>query len=582
MGENLTHIYPEPGEAAEIRAELDRKVFYLQTLLDTSRELSGLPHPKKILDTFLLMVMGPLGILQGLGAIINTRTGQGHVTGRGVSESVLEQVSGNLPHIRKKYFTERENLSFSMPRITVIPRESLPDHSLCPAQMQVLILWDLPGDFSGFLGLGERITGGSFGEDEMSILLNLTNILTSTLSHAISFMNTQQLNADLLKKNAELEATLGEVREAREKHAKRIFHMQTLSELNSELRSIIDVEKLLRHFLLTAMGSLGIERGFVLAYDREAKSGKTVYRGIEAERWLSPEVCEMLLYSAFDAMEHKSLAPMSFGRFSAPGLFRDAGVDLDVTCGFFFVIDQNFMGVIAFGPPLSGGTFTKNELDLLANQTAGFMAYLENARAFAKINALNEDLTRRNEQLRRTILELTEARDRITILERARAHVRTVLQREAERVAKVRALDCVLILFFALAIGLLFNFAGPQGIALFPESVIKSDFPSVTAVEAQKLIEEKKAVLVDARPKEFYTQKHIKGAISVPLTLFDIIFMMKLGQLDPQRPIIVYGRTISRLYDVEAAIRLKKRDHEDIQVLLGGIRAWEDAGYQVE
>lgn len=582
MGESLKDIQPGIREVGDIRADLDRKVFYLQTLLDTSRELSGLGHPKKILDAFLLMVMGPLGIVQGLGAIVNTETGQGHVTGRGMAEADLEEVGDNLPCIREKYFAQRNHAVFSIPRVHLISKENRADHGLCSVPLRLLILWDLAGGFSGFLGFGDRITGEAYGEDDINILLNLTNILTNALSHAVSFRSVQQLNADLLKKNAELETTLARFEEAREKLDKRFFHMKSLLDLNSELRSLTDEEELIRHFLLATMGPLGIDRGIVFVYDRETKSGRTVRRGVEAGRELRPEAFEKLLFSAFDAMEHKSLAPMSFGRFAAPGLFENAGADFEPACGFFFVIDQSLMGIAAFGPPLSSPTFTDNELNLLSNQTAGFMAYMENARAFARISALNDDLTARNEELRRTITELTEAKHKITLLERARAHVKAVLQREAERVASVRPLDCVLILLFALTLGMLFNFAGPQGIPLVQESVLHSDFPTVTAAEAKKLIEDKNAVTVDARPKELYARKHIPGALSVPLSLFDIIYMMKLSKIDSQRPMIVYGRTVSRLYDVEAARLLKKRDHEDVRVLVGGTAAWEGEGYGVE
>jgi 3-mercaptopyruvate sulfurtransferase SseA len=58
--------------------------------------------------------------------------------------------------------------------------------------------------------------------------------------------------------------------------------------------------------------------------------------------------------------------------------------------------------------------------------------------------------------------------------------------------------------------------------------------------------------------------------------------MMKLGNLDPETPVIVYGRSISRLYDEELAFRLKQRDHDHVRVLSGGLRAWEAQGYPVQ
>lgn len=576
---DIDSALPEKEISRDVSEE---RAFYLQTLLDTSRELARLSHPRMILDSFLLMTMGSLGIVQGMAALINTETGQADSAGRGIPGTVVEELRRNLPRIREKHFTAAKIPNFSLPWIKLIPGDILARDELCPDQVRILVLWEIPGGYSGFLGLGARITGRPFNEDELDVLLDLTDILTNSLSRALSFQDVQQRNTELLSNNSTLKARLDQVKGAREELDKRVFHLKTLSDLNDELRSTIEIEELLRSYLHTAMGSLGIGRGFVLAYDRIAKEETTVYCGTEPEKQLGPEACEKLLYKAFDAMEHKTVAPMSIGRLNSPGLLKDFGIELNAACGFFFVIEQEFMGIAVFGTPLSGRPLTADDLELLSTQTAGLTAYLENSRAFSKINSLNEDLTSKNEQLRRTIQELTEAKTRITILERTRAHLRAILQREAERTARVNPVDCGLILLFALLMGVLFNFASPHGIPILPISVIDSDFPSVSATEARKLIEEKNAVLVDARPKLLYTQKHIAGAISVPLTLFDLIYMMKLGMLDPQRPLIVYGRHISRLYDVEVAQRLKKRDHDNVKVLPGGVRAWEDAGYQVQ
>ncbi len=569
----------EPRKSLE---NLEKKAFYLQTLLDTSRELADLVQPRQILDRFLLMVMGALGIVQGIGAVINTDTGQGLVAGRGIPDPALNEISNNIPEISKKYFSERGKPLGTTPRVKVITGDAITGQGLCSAHMQVLILSDLlPGGFSCLLALGERITGEPLSEQDNSVLLNLANILANSLSHAISLMNIQQMNADLLKKNAELEATIEDFGQTRQNLEKRYFHIESLMDLNAELRSLIDEDELLRLFLLASMGPIGIEKGFILVYDREDRVAKSAYRGIENGKALHPQVCEMLLYSAFDKTEPKSLTNMSFGRFDAPGIFKEAGIDIEPECAFFFVIDLSCMGIAAFGPPVSGNSLSSNERSLMAGQMAGFMAYLEKARAFSMIKKLNEDLTSRNEQLTQTVQDLTRAMNRITALEKSRTHLKMVVQKEAERVSRASWLDCALIFFFALGLGLLFNLA-PQGISFLPESVTKSAFPSASVVEARKLVEEGAAVLVDARPKELYDRSHIKGAINIPLSLFDTMYPVTLGELDLKRPVIVYGRTVSRLYDVEFANRLKKRAHEDVRVLPGGVREWETEGHQVK
>lgn len=156
------------------------------------------------------------------------------------------------------------------------------------------------------------------------------------------------------------------------------------------------------------------------------------------------------------------------------------------------------------------------------------------------------------------------------------------MQKETERIDRASTFDFVLVLFLALAVGIIYNGVAPQGIPLVQESVMRARSATVDPKTARRMIEEQGALLVDARPKELFDQKHIQGAVNIPLSLFDIMYMMKLSSLDPERPLIVYGRNISRLYDEELAFRLKQRDHEQVRILDGGLSAWEAQGYQVE
>ena len=78
------------------------------------------------------------------------------------------------------------------------------------------------------------------------------------------------------------------------------------------------------------------------------------------------------------------------------------------------------------------------------------------------------------------------------------------------------------------------------------------------------------ALFIDARPAGFYDQMHIKGATSLPLTLFDLMYMMDLGSVSKTKDIIVYGRTLSSLYDEHVARKLILRGHKNTMVLNGG------------
>ena len=381
----------------------------------------------------------------------------------------------------------------------------------------------------------------------------------------------------------DLHEALDRARNIQEELDRRIFHLQTLSDLNSELCLSTRTEELLRSFLLVIMGALGVSQGFALVYDRETKGVRTAVRGLRLAGELSADAVEKLLYKSFEASENRSLAPMSITAITVPPeVLTEAGIQIEARAGALYVIDQKSLGIILLGPTITGVAPRPEEKELLFAHAASFMLFLKNARSFETIQALNDDLVRRNEELRRTITELTEARHTIAMFEVARAHIRSLVQRELQHVGRVNLLDLGSIFLLATVLGVLFNFASPHSVPLLPETLFRPSSTPIEAAAAKDLLEAGKAVLVDARPQELYAQQHIKGAINVPSALFDIVHMMKLGNLEDEQTIIVYGRTISKLYDEEVAHRLRQRDHENVKVLTGGLRALESLDYQVE
>ena len=151
-----------------------------------------------------------------------------------------------------------------------------------------------------------------------------------------------------------------------------------------------------------------------------------------------------------------------------------------------------------------------------------------------------------------------------------------------EPVHPITVPEVLLILIVSAGVALLFNASSPNGVSLLPESLFRPSPRVVTASEVKLMWEKTDAVLVDARPVEFYRLKHIRGAVNVPLDVFDVVYMMKLNGLAPERRIIVYGRTISRHFDEEVAHRLTQRDRKDVMVFTGGLSAWEKQGFPVE
>ncbi len=159
-----------------------------------------------------------------------------------------------------------------------------------------------------------------------------------------------------------------------------------------------------------------------------------------------------------------------------------------------------------------------------------------------------------------------------------------MIEKEVERQFRTPALswfDFIVILVVSLLCGITFNISNPNGIKLLPISWAGEPISRASPSMAMAKHREGKALFLDARPPSFYEQGHIEGAVNVPLALFDIMYMMELSDVDKLRDIVVYGRTISSLYDEHVARKLILRGHKSTMILKDGLSAWEKKGYSV-
>jgi len=157
-----------------------------------------------------------------------------------------------------------------------------------------------------------------------------------------------------------------------------------------------------------------------------------------------------------------------------------------------------------------------------------------------------------------------------------------IIEREHSRQykpPKLSVFDFIIILILSGLCALIFNQSNPNGIQLFPKITLNSNIQMVPPSVAFKEMKNGKTQFVDAMPATFYEQEHIVGAVNIPLSVFDIMYMMGLSDVDKSQRIIVYGRTVSRLYDIRLANKLFLRGHKNIQVLEGGLPFWKKKGY---
>ena len=147
---------------------------------------------------------------------------------------------------------------------------------------------------------------------------------------------------------------------------------------------------------------------------------------------------------------------------------------------------------------------------------------------------------------------------------------------------RVSWLDFLSIIGLSVVLALVFNQSNPNGIALFPKPIERKAIPLITPSDAMAEMRKGDVFFVDAGPEGFYQKKHIQGAISVPLSFFDILYPVDFADMGKAKKVIVCGGTVSRLYDWELAGKLRQKGHRNVCVLEGGTTAWEKAGYPLK
>jgi rhodanese-related sulfurtransferase len=154
--------------------------------------------------------------------------------------------------------------------------------------------------------------------------------------------------------------------------------------------------------------------------------------------------------------------------------------------------------------------------------------------------------------------------------------------KEHYQAPRITWLDFVLIFGVTIICALLFNFANPQGLRLTQKSWSEDPIAAITPTDANQKYKKGEILFLDARPSSFYDQEHIKGALSLPSDLFDIAYLMELERIDRSQEIVVYGQTISSLYDEQVADKLRLRGHTNVSILAGDLSAWKKKGYPTE
>jgi class 3 adenylate cyclase len=190
-------------QAEHIQTELDRRVYYMKTLYDVSRDIFGSVEYEPILKNFLMMTMGNFGVAEGFILTVN-------VPSKEINGFVCVGFQdGDISLLR----TGGREILLSVDLVKSMHSEAdLKFCSLLPPEMICAFSFNVDTDCSGIMGLGAKLIGESYNSDDQELLDTLVNNLVVALKNARSFEEIKNLNKDLQEKNVQLNIALDQLK----------------------------------------------------------------------------------------------------------------------------------------------------------------------------------------------------------------------------------------------------------------------------------------------------------------------------------------------------------------------------------
>ncbi|MFN2266663.1 MAG: rhodanese-like domain-containing protein [Desulfonatronovibrio sp.] len=569
-------------------ADLERQAYQLNILNESIRELTHIEDQEEILEKFLLILLGAVGASKGFVLELKQDGKFVQLESRGFDKVMQERLKQSGSSVYNKFFSHLDSVEDILAKqVRLVSINEVPEadnHDIpWPDNTLALIQWTLSAKCYGFIGLGAKINGEDFLDREVDFLLSMAGVLMDALKLARSSEQIKILNQDLIIKNQQLTSALAQAQKAQTDLDRQLFHFRALSETSRELSGIFDKKRLMDSFLLMAQGTLSAKSGFMMLFDMSEDNLIMVRRGDKTKDLHKLDGSSI---KKFILCFYPAPACFSLPDFKVQSIQKDQlsarSINLPVDIGIVFSLDENYIGIMGFCSKITEPEFSQDEEELLSSLTRSFLVFLGNVLSFEIIQKLNLDLGRRNYELSRTIDELRQTRDSLNVLQKTKNRISSLIQGEMLRLERVNVLDFVFIIAMTLVLSLTYNISSPGGTNPVPETWTFTSQPFIEADWAVLKHRNNSAIFVDARPNEFYSQERITNAVSLPLNLFDFVYMMRFSSIDPQKEIIVYGRNISRRYDEKVAHELVIRGHKNVLILDGGLKAWKKMNLPVE
>lgn len=196
-------------------------------------------------------------------------------------------------------------------------------------------------------------------------------------------------------------AKITELTEANRSLKRKLFDLYTLFEISRNLSRLLDVEHLLDHLLLTAIGQMGIGTAGVIVDRREDDSYLGIWRvkGTAVPRGFAPEIRK-----ADPLCSHlrQVRLPVEVGSLRGTLLPRQEQAfldDLEAALVCPMMIKEQLRGLLVLSRRLSGAAFTENDKEFLSILISHFSVAMDNARLYESERQAHRSLREAQAQL---------------------------------------------------------------------------------------------------------------------------------------------------------------------------------------
>jgi class 3 adenylate cyclase len=208
LSTEVNRLREELKQSENVQSELDRRVFYLKTLYDVSKDIFSSVETETILRSFLLMAMGNFGATEGSILLINPLSKEiEYLVTVGLADDDVAGIKKDVAQLI------RQNMSGQ----SAIGAEKFPLSDALSTSFAFARDFTVESEWAGIFGLGAKLIGEPYNENDRELLDTLMNNLVVALKNARSFEKIKGLNQDLKAKNLELEKTLKKLRAAMRK-----------------------------------------------------------------------------------------------------------------------------------------------------------------------------------------------------------------------------------------------------------------------------------------------------------------------------------------------------------------------------